>query len=165
MCPLILKRHMCKFHTSFICRLIFNAHVNVMYHKQICRLQPTTSYHTVLGFPILARVPAHNFFQVWFHPRDFLCMFISNGLTSPKWSPAWPTPRLKLSRVQDPCPHAGSPCHCIFYLVEDGPLCRHRIRAKRVIFDNLFHFNFIKIGCNFCVSLSLVMVSYRGSPG
>ena len=26
-----------------------------------------------------------------------LCMFISNGLTSPKWSPAWPTPRLKLS--------------------------------------------------------------------
>ena len=27
-------------------------------------------------------------------------MFISNGLTSPKWSPAWPTPRLKLSRVQ-----------------------------------------------------------------
>ena len=39
-------------------------------------------------------------FQIWFHPRDFLCMFISNGLTSPKWSPAWPTPRLKLSRVQ-----------------------------------------------------------------
>jgi len=27
-------------------------------------------------------------------------MFISNGLTSPKWSPAWPTLRLKLSRVQ-----------------------------------------------------------------
>jgi len=27
-------------------------------------------------------------------------MFISNGLTSPKWSPAWPTPRLKLLRVQ-----------------------------------------------------------------
>ena len=39
-------------------------------------------------------------FQIWFYPRDFLCMFISNGLTSPKWSPAWPTPRLKLSRVQ-----------------------------------------------------------------
>ena len=43
----------------------------------------------------------------------------------------------------------GSPCHYIFYLFEDGPLCRHRIRGKRVIFDNLFHFNFIKIGCNF----------------
>ena len=27
-------------------------------------------------------------------------MFISNGLTSPKWSPTWLTPRLKLSRVQ-----------------------------------------------------------------
>jgi len=27
-------------------------------------------------------------------------MFNSNGLTSPKWSPAWLTPRLKLSRVQ-----------------------------------------------------------------
>ena len=38
-------------------------------------------------------------FQFWFHPRDSLCMMISNGLTSPKWSPAWPTPRLKLSRV------------------------------------------------------------------
>ena len=38
-------------------------------------------------------------FQIWFHPRDFLCMFISNGLTSPKWSPAWPTPRLKLSHL------------------------------------------------------------------
>ena len=37
--------------------------------------------------------------QIWFHPRDFLCMFISSGLASPKWSPAWPTPRLKLSRV------------------------------------------------------------------
>ena len=35
----------------------------------------------------------------------------------------------------------GSPCHYIFYLLEDGPLCRHRIRAKRVIFDNLFHFD------------------------
>jgi len=28
-----------------------------------------------------------------------MCMFISNGLTSPKWSPAWPTPRLKLGLV------------------------------------------------------------------
>jgi len=43
----------------------------------------------------------------------------------------------------------GSPCHYIFYLVEDGPLCRHRIRATRVIFDNLAHFNFIIIMYNF----------------
>jgi len=43
----------------------------------------------------------------------------------------------------------GSPCHYIFYLVEDGPLCWHRIRVKRVFFDNLVHFNFIKIRFNF----------------
>ena len=43
----------------------------------------------------------------------------------------------------------GSLCHYIFYLVEDGPLCRHRIRAKRVFFDNLVHFNLIKIRCIF----------------
>ena len=55
------ERHIYTFHISFICLLIFNAHVNVMYHKQICRLQPPTSYHTVLGFPILARVTVHNF--------------------------------------------------------------------------------------------------------
>ena len=49
----------------------------------------------------------------------------------------------------------GSPCHYIPYLVEDGPLCRHRIRATRVIFDNLAHFNFIIIMCNlFFPSLS-----------
>jgi len=60
----------------------------------------------------------------------------------------------------------GSPCHYIFYLVEDGPLCRHRIRAKRVIFDIVVHFNFIIIMCNlFFLSLSSVIVSYRGSPG
>jgi len=81
-------------------------------------------------------------FQIWFHPRDFLCMFISNGLTSPKWSPVWPTPRLKLSRVQV---HRVT----IFYLVEIGPLCRHRIRAKRVFFENLVHFNFTIIRCIF----------------
>jgi len=43
----------------------------------------------------------------------------------------------------------GSPCHYIFYLVEDEPLCQHRIRAKGVIFDNLVHFNFIIIMYNF----------------
>jgi len=40
------------------------------------------------------------FFQLSIHPRDVMCMFISNGLTIPKRSPAWPTQSLKLSRVQ-----------------------------------------------------------------
>ena len=71
-CPLILKRHIYTFYVSFICRIIFNGHFHVMYYKQPCRLQPTTSYHTVLGFPILARVTAHNFSNFDFHLRDFL---------------------------------------------------------------------------------------------
>jgi len=59
----------------------------------------------------------------------------------------------------------GSPCHYISYLVEDGPLCRHRIHATRVIFDHLAHFNLIMIMCNlFCPSLSSVMVFNRGFP-
>ena len=56
MCPLILKRHIYTLHIAFICLIIFDAHVHDMYYKQPCRLQPTTSYHTVLGFPIFARV-------------------------------------------------------------------------------------------------------------
>ena len=39
-------------------------------------------------------------FQLSIHPRDVKCMFISNGLTIPKRSPAWPTQSLKLSRIQ-----------------------------------------------------------------
>jgi len=72
-CPLILKRHICTFYISFICRLIFNAHINVTYHKKICRLQPTTSHHTVQGFPILARVPAQNFSNFQFI-QETLCV-------------------------------------------------------------------------------------------
>ena len=75
-CPLILKRHIYTFHISFICRIVFNAHVHVMYYKQPCRLQPTTSYHTVLGFPILARVTAHNFSNFDFiHVTFCVCWF------------------------------------------------------------------------------------------
>jgi len=56
--------------------MIFNAHVHVMYYKQPFRLQPTTSYHTVLGFPILARVPAHNFSKFDFTQVNFcVCSF------------------------------------------------------------------------------------------
>ena len=39
-------------------------------------------------------------FQLSIHPRDVMCRFISNGLTIPKRSPAWPTQSLELSRVQ-----------------------------------------------------------------
>jgi len=75
-CPLILERHIHTFHISFICRIIFNAHVHVMYYKQPCRLQPTTSYHTVLGFPILAHVTAHNFSKFDFiHVPICVCSF------------------------------------------------------------------------------------------
>ena len=75
-CPLILKRHIYTFHISFICRIIFNAHVHVMYYEQPCRLQPTTSYHIVLGFPILARVTAHNFSKFDFiHVPICVCSF------------------------------------------------------------------------------------------
>ena len=157
-CPLILKRHMYTFHISFICPIIFNAHVHVMYYKQPCRLQPTTSYHTVLGFPILARVTAHNFSKSDFiHVTFCVCSFRVDLL-------------VQNDHLRDPLPDwnsqgTGSPCHYIFYLVEDGPLCRHRIRAKRVTSDNLFQFNFKKIRWIFFLSLSLVMVSYRGSPG
>ena len=38
--------------------------------------------------------------QLWTNPRDVMCMFISNGLTILKRSPAWPIQSLKLSRVQ-----------------------------------------------------------------
>ena len=52
----------------------FNAHVHVMYYKQPCRLQPTTSYHTVLGLPILTRVTAHNFSNgACVHPHARVC--------------------------------------------------------------------------------------------
>jgi len=75
-CPLILKRHLYTFCISCICRLIFNAHINVTYHKKTCRLQTTTSHHTILGFPILARVPAQNFSNFQFiHMTLCVCSF------------------------------------------------------------------------------------------
>jgi len=83
-------------------------------------------------------------FQLSIHPHDFMCMFISNGLTSQNL------------HLRDPLKVWNSrgyrftgPCHYIPYLVEDRPLCWHRIRATCVIVDNLAHFNFIMIMCNF----------------
>ena len=66
------------------------------------RISPLASgdYHWILTHHNRFSYSSHPAKRVVFHPRDVLCMFISNGLTSLKWSPAWPTPRLKLSRVQ-----------------------------------------------------------------
>jgi len=111
-----------------------------MYHKKICRLQPTTSYHTVLGFPILARVPAQNF-------SNFEFIHVTFGACSSRMDSKMIT--CVTHSKTETLKVTGSPCHYIFYLVEDGPLCRHRIRAKRVIFDNLVHSNCIIIMCNF----------------
>jgi len=75
-CPLIWKRHIFSFNISIICRLIFNAHINVTNHKKICRSQPTTSYHIVLEYPILARVLAQNFSNFEFiHVTLCVCSF------------------------------------------------------------------------------------------
>ena len=64
------------FHILFICRLIFKTHINVTYHEKICRLQPTTSHHTVLDFPILAHVLAQNFSNFQFiHVTLCVCSF------------------------------------------------------------------------------------------
>ena len=49
--------------------------------------------------------------------------------------------------LSDPLPDWNSQGYrfTVSLYFEDGPLCRHRIRAKRVFFDNLVHFNFIII--------------------
>ena len=62
-----------------------------------------TTHHIIphcTGFSNPRTCTCAELFQIWIHPRDFLCMFNSNGLSSPKWSLAWPTQRLKHSRVQ-----------------------------------------------------------------
>jgi len=123
-----------------------------MYHKQLCRLQPTTSYHTVLGFPILARVPAQNFSKFDFiHVTFCVCSFRMDLL-------------VQIDNLFDTRPDWNSQGYrvtvsFIFYLVADGPLCRHRIRAKRVFFDNLIHFNFIIIRCIFFL-ITLISIGF-----
>ena len=91
-------------------------------------------------------------FQLWIHPRDFMCMFISNGLTSPKWAPAWPTQSLKLSRVQV---HRVN----IFPIWLKMGLCADTRYVQRASFDNLAHFNFIIIMCNF-FSITLISACF-----
>jgi len=98
-------------------------------------------------------------FQLWTHPRDVMCMFISDGLTILKRSPAWPTQSLKLSRVQ-------------MYRVTISPirlkmgLCADTRCVQGASFwIVLLISNSINSCAFFFPSLSSVMVSYRGSPG
>ena len=120
------KRHIYTSDNSFICRLIFNAHIDVTYRETICRLLPTTSHHTVQGYH-----PSHVYrrrtfsplnqstwryayahFQWSYHSETFTCVTHSKSET-----------------LQGP----GVPCHNIPYQVDDGPLCRRTMPAKRVI--------------------------------
>jgi len=149
----------CKHISYFIyMSLNLNAHVSVMYHKQICRLQPTTSYHTVLGFPILARVPSQNFSKFEFihvtfcecsfrmdvvvqndHLRDSLKDWNSQGYrftVSLYFLSGW---SWAFVPTQDTCKAR-----------------RFRWASSFQSYYNNVHFFFL--------SLSSVMVSYRGSP-
>ena len=148
-------------HISYFitCRIIFNTHVHVMYYKQPCRLQSATSYHTVLGFPILARVPAQNFSSFEFiHATLCVCSF-------------WMDLLVQNDHLHDPLKDWNSQGYRFtmsLYFISGWrwAFVRHMIRVKRVIFDNLVHFNFIIIMYKFFfLPLSSVMVSYRGSPG
>jgi len=125
-CPLTLKNHIFTFHISFICRLIFNAHINVTYHKTKCRLQPTTSHHTVQGVQS-SHVYRRRTFPT-FNPstwRDVYVLFewpyYSKTLTCVTCS--------KSETLKGP----GLPCHYIPYQVGDGLLCRHTMPARRAM--------------------------------
>ena len=98
-------------------------------------------------------------FPIWMHLRDFLCTFISNGLTSPKWSPAWPTPRLKLSQGYrfTMSLYFLSGWRWAFVPTQDTCNARHFWWFSSF----QFYYNHVQ---SFFPSLSSVMVSYRGSP-
>ena len=120
-----------------------------------------TTHHIIshsTGFSNSRTCTGAELFQIWFHPRDFLCMFISNGLTSPKWSPAGPTPRLKLSRVQV---HRVT----LFSICLKMGLCADTGYVQSVSFSVIYFTSILlKSVVIFFGTLSLVMVSYRGSP-
>ena len=136
------KRHIYTSDNSFICRLIFNAHIDVTYRETICRLLPTTSHHTVQGYH-----PSHVYrrrtfstlnqstwryayahFQWSYYSETFTCVTHSKSET-----------------LQGP----GVPCHNIPYQVDDGPLCRRMMPARRVTCDNFVSFKFIIFMCIF----------------
>jgi len=116
-----------------------------------------TSHST--GFSNPRTCTGAELFQLSIHPRDFMCMFISNGLTSPKCSPAWPTQSLKLSRVQL---HRVT----LFPIWLKMGLCADTGYVQRASFFIIcpfqFYYNHVQF---FFPSLSSVMVSYGGSPG
>ena len=131
-----------------------------MYYKQPCRLQPTTSYHTVLGFPILACVPAHNFSKFDFiHVTFCVCSFRMDLLVQNDHQRDPLPGRLKLSRVQV---HRVT----IFCIWLEMGLCADTGYVQSASFSRIYFTSILlKSGELFLVSLSLVMVSYRGSPG
>ena len=90
-CPLILRRHIYTVYISFIYRLIFNAHINVTYHKQICRL------HVQAKFGINLRWTTLNIYEnrektsgVWSSVRVgtgcCVCMQLRKHLTNVKYN-------------------------------------------------------------------------------
>ena len=150
-CPLILKTYTYTSYILCICRSIFNAHISVTLHKTICRLQPTTSHHTVQSFHtshVYRRrtFPTLNKSTV----QDVMCMFVSIGLTIMKRSPAWPAQNLKLSTVQV--------YHVTRFPIRlmHWPLCWHTIPERRVICDNFAHFKFIIFMCIFFLFITLI---------
>jgi len=118
----------------------------------ICRLQTTTSHHTVQGFQsshVYRRraLPTFNPFTWLYVYIHFEWPYYSKTFTCVTHS--------KSETLKGP----GLPCHYIPYRVEDGPLCWHTMPARRVICDNFADFKFIIFMCIFLKSLSSVMVS------
>ena len=136
-------------HSIFHLYVGFNAHINVTYHKTICRLQPTTSHHIVEGFKS-SHVYRRRTFPT-FNPSTWRYVYVhfewpcySNTFTYVTHS--------KSETLKGP----GSPCHYIPYQAEDGLLCRHTMPARRVVCDILAHFKFIVFMCNFFLFITFI---------
>jgi len=150
-CRLILRRHIYTSYISFICCLILNAHINLTYHETICRLLPTTSHNTVQGFH-----PSHVYRRSTFPTlNQFTCHYVYAHFQWPYYSETFTcVTHSKSETLKGP----GVPCHNIPYQVDDGPLCRHTMSARRVISscDNFAHFKFIIF---MCIFFSITLIS------
>jgi len=98
-------------------------------------------------------------FQLWTNLREVTCMFISNGLTILKRSPAWPTQSLKLSRVQV-YRVTVFPGRLMMGLFADTRC----LKGASCVIICSFQIYYIHVDF-FPFSYSSVMVCYRGSPG
>ena len=144
---LILKRHLYTFCNLFICHLIFIAHINVTYHKTICCLQPTTSHHTVQGFQSSHEYRRRVF--PTFNPSTWCYVYVHF-----KWPYYSKTFTCMTHSKSETLKGPGLPCHNNPNQVEDGPLCRRTMSARRVICDNFAHFKFIILICMFFFNYS-----------